>query len=1075
MVGCATCARIKYTRCPFSLCKLCPHPGFAARRLPRTVVLFAFASAPMAEGEGAAGAALQGHQALYGRMSLVERYGEQNYINRLITIRSVYAKPGKHVVPWFNKHGGKNILRHPRNQRKQSTVSRRLIASIRLRGWCLGMRASPCLQENCEPDGPLLAVGAGGMCEASYYCFEHYPDNEMVKATLEQGLQDCEIYFATMPLETVDWLVWLHNQFHKGSVHSFQQRLHDACTIDVEWHIYKKSHHITARGGHGESSYEAAYWKWIQANYDGRMKNYDQYVDCKAFGHTLKRFDLWDKFHEFCSDFCDFMREGFDQDYAIMALQKISVKIISNFAKTDFPKEDIATVLFEALKFAIAIDVLGDDDASAAASTSGSSTSQRLNIPWVFVSSKDSSKVDLLGTSLEGSALCSFESKKKKKKQDKSQGAEQEDFQTLVKLSNGGSRVRTFLDDLIMMSQHVLAQTSQIPKTHPRRQRAFGVAVSIALEFAFLGEVNIAVSIGASRAIKTWTGLRGLLQARMVRSITGVGEDLSSAHIQEELRALLPAEAEVGHRDDEKQGTVFGSDIDNTSVKELAEFLTELRKIKQRPACLHPVVVSVGQDIFESCECDKGATKDCLLHHPTANRILEFIYDKLSQRIKPDWIELGVDVAEKTADTSTLPTNCPFENAVEVTYFLSLRVDYALEMLRLVPSRIPSFPPLEKLTAARDLLHGLDVLLPDCTTWVAAYKHVAEKLCAGELSPDTGTLEIIAQIVKRLNIQPRKKGSFVAVKAEVVPEACRTTDGSTAQMVLPSSAGSTLTVAAIMSFYDASGPLASIIKDHADASKVTTVESVNVMFFKMLEQKAQCSIYSHAFKEQRHNSVHVDWSAKPPTLSCVGTEQEMRSMKLYLFGPVCVGRAGKSKTLQVGSAFDIPIYMQGQSVATLSADCFCPTFMVPIADEAESTCDLSYDAIYLKLVDSVFIETDAEEGAFAFRAYCLKLKGPSEQGNDDVPKDVLLSWSGNIKTPTAKAKSKCAGKRSAAKSPQGEGVCTALVSLASMGFEGYLQARARESTSEASPGTGAGRSRARPSNSGAAEHKHLLK
>ena len=193
------------------------------------------------------------------------------------------------TIPWF-VNDRRNIVRHARNHREQSCVRRRLVQSICEKGIVYGVRGEPWLQAPVDIHAPHRCIGWGSLTDAAYYCFEHHKDNDNVRRVLKEGLLHACVFTARMKDDCTNWLVKYHNDFGRdGSPYSFQELMKEVPEMEAGWRLHCHRKGITSRScGGGEQTYEKQYWRFIQAEYEGKANSWMHYESAKTLVHYLK-------------------------------------------------------------------------------------------------------------------------------------------------------------------------------------------------------------------------------------------------------------------------------------------------------------------------------------------------------------------------------------------------------------------------------------------------------------------------------------------------------------------------------------------------------------------------------------------------------------------------------------------------------------------------------------------------------------------------------------------------------------------------------------------------------------------
>ena len=133
-------------------------------------------------------------------------------------------------LPFF-VDGQRALLRHPVNDRMQTTVLESYVASISEKGLVAGVRGAAWATE-VDPGqgvaGKYLMLTFGTLSSAAYLAHDRVPNNPFVVSTIEGGITGATLFSARTPTDVLRFLKDYHNSFHSGSKYSFPELLEDA-------------------------------------------------------------------------------------------------------------------------------------------------------------------------------------------------------------------------------------------------------------------------------------------------------------------------------------------------------------------------------------------------------------------------------------------------------------------------------------------------------------------------------------------------------------------------------------------------------------------------------------------------------------------------------------------------------------------------------------------------------------------------------------------------------------------------------------------------------------------------------
>ena len=119
----------------------------------------------------------------------------------------------------------RSVVRHPLNNRQQTSVRSTYVQSVKSKGVCEGVRGEAWLLQPTPCDvgsqqSPYQALSYGSLSEAYYQALHEEPANANLLISLKRGLEVRLLHHRTPP-DVIRFLIHIHNGFHSGSGTSF--------------------------------------------------------------------------------------------------------------------------------------------------------------------------------------------------------------------------------------------------------------------------------------------------------------------------------------------------------------------------------------------------------------------------------------------------------------------------------------------------------------------------------------------------------------------------------------------------------------------------------------------------------------------------------------------------------------------------------------------------------------------------------------------------------------------------------------------------------------------------------------
>ena len=461
---------------------------------------------------------------IYGpRNNIHERFPGLTGLRLLNKVNSWYRVPPKNRhVKLFSEDGARLFEMQSDNIRDQKVVEDDYVRSVLTKGNVSGVRGQPwaVLSEGEQP--PFNLISYGTLARAIYRAAQAEPDNPNVLATLEQGLENLQVYSSKTPIDVIRWLRDFHNEFHGGSGFTVLELLKLVEKIEAQWKA-----HATLKGL--SVSNVKAREEWINSAYPGKVASNHNYCEAKATIHAMRRLGVYDEVTKMIGQLCDFNDRGLKNDELVSALHELTVIMEGKF-RVSMAKPMQRIIIAESIKFMIPTAGQAGQEASDALVSPffcrrsvdwllNSREVAKERLKWLLTGMGESVAVKKLAQQFiqRPSGPSTRPSKRAKRAPAKQEDKEKpgpEEVEVFEPLGDEGgvsegtmtTREKCWLDDLVACLDFALAKgpssISALGETQCRQMLS-----SFALEFCFRGSIVI-----NSTTYVSWSTLRPKLQ-----------------------------------------------------------------------------------------------------------------------------------------------------------------------------------------------------------------------------------------------------------------------------------------------------------------------------------------------------------------------------------------------------------------------------------------------------------------------------------------------------------------------------------------------------------------------------------
>ena len=185
-----------------------------------------------------------------------------------------------------------------------------------------------------------------------YIAHSRQPDNEMVKRSINAGLQHATLFKPETPTDVLEWLRDWHNEFHCGTGHTFLQLFAIIPTIEAAWRSHTIKEGITARHGKNGKKASELCFEFIKDKFPQAKVTCMSLFDCsKCFIHSLGRLGLMKEFTSFMGAACQFNNPALRAEATVYNFHALMI-CISKF-DGDYTTNSMQQVAMECMAFMV--------------------------------------------------------------------------------------------------------------------------------------------------------------------------------------------------------------------------------------------------------------------------------------------------------------------------------------------------------------------------------------------------------------------------------------------------------------------------------------------------------------------------------------------------------------------------------------------------------------------------------------------------------------------------------------------------------------------------------------------------
>ncbi|CAJ1462289.1 unnamed protein product, partial [Effrenium voratum] len=233
------------------------------------------------------------------------------------------------TVPWYTETGAENVVRHPKNQRRQVVVRDRYKRSICHHGILEGCRGEPWLVE--QPGVEREETGKVQVQGQNSKLIEADPRGVSLQLRF---LRD------------------LNNRFHEGGRISFLEQVEEVQHVEDAgaWTAYMERRGFTNRN---VENVRDEFGRWLQSSEYKEKYGPESYKFAKALKNKLRHFRIFESWVDFFSREADFLSPDMSKPEVIVRNMNTFGACIEMFSGSYAP-EELGYVLMELSKFCAA-------------------------------------------------------------------------------------------------------------------------------------------------------------------------------------------------------------------------------------------------------------------------------------------------------------------------------------------------------------------------------------------------------------------------------------------------------------------------------------------------------------------------------------------------------------------------------------------------------------------------------------------------------------------------------------------------------------------------------------------------
>eukprot|EP00959_Pyramimonas_sp_CCMP1952_P060404 1261863-Pyramimonas_sp.AAC.1 len=266
------------------------------------------------------------------------------------------------TLPWFGEGNKQLMSRSEHNNRSVQANVRQYARGILRGGITALVRGNPIAVATDRPGEYELLAGATLM-EAFYEAFAADPQNEYVAAGIEDGYQDCAIVKLDTPVDVLQLIKEVHNNYHLGCGQTHIEKYEIATqSVEAAWKVEVdlKSLSVQACPKRGPFSYAALYAEFVKTKFKNTFPEWEPHDNAKAFWHKMEALKLDQWYKSLCEAACNFMDPLLDVNYLLSVNNAIKTTVFAKCFSDLYNNDILSAVLKELVHFGFPTDPFFD-------------------------------------------------------------------------------------------------------------------------------------------------------------------------------------------------------------------------------------------------------------------------------------------------------------------------------------------------------------------------------------------------------------------------------------------------------------------------------------------------------------------------------------------------------------------------------------------------------------------------------------------------------------------------------------------------------------------------------------------
>ena len=156
----------------------------------------------------------------------------------------VYALQQQATLRFFDDKGKRLLWRSVHNKRNHKQVKEEYVQNILDNGVYQGVRGTPWVIAGT--DCLFYHMSYATLAESVYEALERDPTNQNINITFRNGIPGAIVFTPRTPVDVLEYLKELHNNFHGGVATSFLEVYGKVDEVEAGWIVHMKANNLSS-------------------------------------------------------------------------------------------------------------------------------------------------------------------------------------------------------------------------------------------------------------------------------------------------------------------------------------------------------------------------------------------------------------------------------------------------------------------------------------------------------------------------------------------------------------------------------------------------------------------------------------------------------------------------------------------------------------------------------------------------------------------------------------------------------------------------------------------------------------